>query len=226
MRTLSLYFILLFVCQAHAAYNNEILHLSALGGTHTGGVYQSIGSIQPVGGFTAMGGDYIHYSGIAAGFLMKPLQSSHAIAHEWSYDNDQDGLNDLEEHYSGSNLNLADTDNDGLTDLHEQTHGGSPLMADTDSDGANDYDEYIAGTGMNNAESIFKLAYDEIEGGMRLLSWQGVLNRMYTLEYTSSLTDDWQSSPMEFAGADEAIRLIETHSTSSLFYRVQVRLID
>ena len=99
-------------------------------------------------------------------------------------------------------------------------------MADTDSDGANDYDEYIAGTGMNNAESIFNLAYDEIEGGMRLLSWQGVLNRMYTLEYTSSLTDDWQSSPLEFAGADEAIRLIETHSTSSLFYRVQVRLID
>ena len=61
---------------------------------------------------------------------------------------------------------------------------------------------------------------------MRLLSWQGVPNRIYKLDYTSSLTDDWQSYPLEFAGADKAIRLIEAHSTSSLFYRVQVRLID
>jgi Zn-dependent metalloprotease len=61
-------------------------------------------------------------------------------------DTDADGLSDGDEiHIHGSDPTNADTDGDGLSDGAEvQTHGTDPLNPDSDADGLSDGDEVIA----------------------------------------------------------------------------------
>ncbi|MEI6529492.1 MAG: thrombospondin type 3 repeat-containing protein [Candidatus Falkowbacteria bacterium] len=54
---------------------------------------------------------------------------------ESTIDSDSDGLTDIEEKISGTNINVIDTDNDGLSDYEEvKIYHSNPLNADTDGD--------------------------------------------------------------------------------------------
>jgi len=79
-------------------------------------------------------------------------------------DNDDDGLNNLEEFRHNTNPNMADTDSDGLNDAIEvNVANTNPLIGDTDGDSLSDFDEYYTlrtsplfedtdGDGVNDAE--------------------------------------------------------------------------
>ena len=68
-------------------------------------------------------------------------------------DNDNDGLNNLEEYKLKTNPKKADTDSDGLSDGREKELSSSPLLSDSDSDGLNDKEEIDAGTNPIKADS-------------------------------------------------------------------------
>ncbi len=68
----------------------------------------------------------------------------------WTVDSDSDGLNDLDELFFGSDLNIADSDGDGLSDLEEQENTTDPLNVDSDGDDINDAYEVANGLDPNN----------------------------------------------------------------------------
>ena len=224
MRAYCIIFIFISVLHTYATYQNITVNLSCSGHLFEGGSYQTIGSIQPMGGSILAGGNYVNYSGSSSGFILQPLSSKNGIADEWSFDNDQDSLNDQEEYFFGSNLNEADSDNDNLTDYLEQIHGGNPQLSDTDSDGSSDYNEYVAGTLLDNADSIFKVNYNRTENEQHRISWQSVLNRIYTIDYKSSLNNSWQPYPFDLQGNDQEMSLLDNSNSDTMFYRVRVRM--
>lgn len=214
----------LLLTQVYASYENSTLNISASANTYQGGDYRSTGSIQAIGGTFITGGTYIHYSGSASGFILKPTSSHGTLADEWSFDNDQDGLNDQQELQFGSNLNNLDTDSDELNDYLEWVHGGSPIQADTDADGSSDYKEYIAGTLITDPQSIFSVVYDYNENDGHRIVWDSVLNRVYTIEYTPSLSQSWQAYPFDLPGNNEEIVVQDRVIYNKMFYRVRVRM--
>lgn len=57
-------------------------------------------------------------------------------------DSDNDGLNNTEEEYYGSDPHIKDTDGDGINDGREiNRYDTDPTMKDTDEDGLSDYEE-------------------------------------------------------------------------------------
>ena len=224
MKASSLSLILFTILSANAFYQNDTLNISCSGHLFEGGSYQTIGSIQPMGGSILTGGNYVNYSGSSSGFILQSLSSKNGIADEWSFDNDQDSLNDQEEYFFGSNLNEADSDDDNLNDYLEQIHGGNPQLSDTDSDGSSDYNEYVAGTLLNSADSIFKVNYNRTENEQHRISWQSVLNRIYTIDYKSSLNNTWQPYPFDLLGNNQEMSLLDNSNSDTMFYRVRVRL--
>ena len=99
-------------------------------------------------------------------------------------------------------------------------------LKDSDHDGQSDAAERMAGTDVNDAESVFKTNVD----GSRTLSWPAPAgayadyDREYTIEYTTSLTAGWQglatvTNVTEFTdilNADEP----------QIFYRVTVTVLN
>ncbi len=73
------------------------------------------------------------------------LDSDHdGIKNDKDFDDDNDGLSDLEELKFGTNPFSKDTDRDSLSDYEEiMDYGTSPINSDTDSDGLTDYNEII-----------------------------------------------------------------------------------
>ena len=224
MRACCIIFIFISVLHTYATYQNITVNLSCSGHLFEGGSYQTIGSIQPMGGSILTGGNYVNYSGSSSGFILQSLSSKNGISDEWSFDNDQDSLNDQEEYFFGSNLNEADSDNDNLTDYLEQIHGGNPQLSDTDSDGSSDYNEYVAGTLLDNANSIFKVNFNRTENEQHRISWQSVLNRIYTIDYKSSLNNSWQPYPFDLPGNNQEMSLLDNSNSDTMFYRVRVRM--
>ena len=78
-------------------------------------------------------------------FSILPVEEE-VVAPVVPLDSDLDGLTDLEENESGTNINIVDTDGDGLSDYEEiKIYGTNPLLADTDGDGYSDGDEISNG---------------------------------------------------------------------------------
>ncbi|MCF7818883.1 MAG: hypothetical protein K9M54_13485 [Kiritimatiellales bacterium] len=153
MKRLFLYSALLSAT-ASCAYENTTLNLTSCGGRMTGVRYASVGALVPVGGSTTFSGALCNYSGLAAGFILKPGTAFSGLADEWNPDNDLDGLMDGEEIIAGSCLWNKDTDDGGLGDFDEvKVHGSNPSLADSDSDGMDDNLELVAGTSPTNLNS-------------------------------------------------------------------------
>ena len=206
------------------AYENTTLNITSCGGRMAGARYTSIGSLVSVGGSTTFSGSFCNHSGFAAGFILQPETAFGDLADEWNPDNERDGLLDGEETIAGSSLYKSDTDEDGLSDFDEvKIHGSHPALADTDADGMSDPNELIAGTSLTDASSLLTIACDLQPDGERILSWQGVSDRLYTFEYTHSLIEGWESYPFEIPGSDEPISFWDDATLPARFYRVQVR---
>ncbi|MFX1478122.1 MAG: PKD domain-containing protein, partial [Promethearchaeota archaeon] len=81
----------------------------------------------------------------------------------WNNDTDNDGVNDYDEYYKGSNPRSSDSDNDQLSDLLDPF----PMKFDNDDDGLSDGVEYQLGTNMNNSDTD----QDGISDGDEYLGW-------------------------------------------------------
>lgn len=109
-------------------------------------------------------------------------------------DADGDGVNDM----SDSAPFSKDSDGDGLPDDWEQLYSlnasVSNTVADADSDGYSDYAEYVFGTRPDDAGSRFGWGTSNwLDGGMlhSMLSVGTASGRVYWVEYTPSLTNEW-----------------------------------
>ncbi len=84
-----------------------------------------------------------------------------------------------------------DADCDGIKDSWERQYGLNPLAAgdaarDDDGDRMSNYEEYLAGTNPRSKWSRLVCEVRRTSAGI-VISWQGVLGRLYTLERCASL---------------------------------------
>jgi hypothetical protein len=102
---------------------------------------------------------YSNFTTAAAGDITD--LGDHVFNHyRWSYDNDNDGLLNIQEQHAGTDPYNSDTDADGLGDAFEVQYGFDPLVdspdayaLDTDSDGLSNQQEIDAGTDPGLADS-------------------------------------------------------------------------
>lgn len=81
-----------------------------------------------------------------------------SVVIESTVDSDVDGLTDVEEKISGTNLNVIDTDNDGLSDYEEvKIYRTNPLNADSDGDSYLDGAEVKSGYNPNGVGKLSDL---------------------------------------------------------------------
>jgi hypothetical protein len=107
-------------------------------------------------------------------------------------DTDNDGMDDDWETANGFSPRNAldawdDDDGDGLSNCEEYLHNGLPGVADTDGDGMDDLDEWIAGTELDNSNSIFASIVESTPSVDAKLSWPGMTGRTYTVVYATDM---------------------------------------
>lgn len=111
-----------------------------------------------------------------------------------AYDSDSDTLGDLQELTFFGDLDedgSGDPDQDGLNNASEFTLSGNPNLPDTDLDGMNDLNESIAGTALNDKNSIFRIIKIGVPSGNQVnLGWNVVANRTYQLQMKYELAED------------------------------------
>ncbi len=91
---------------------------------------------------------------------------------DWETDNELDPLSARDAY--------EDDDSDGLANRDESASGGDPNDADTDDDGASDRAEFIAGTELGDAQSLFA-ANPVVAPTNYTISWPGATGRVYDL---------------------------------------------
>ena len=108
-----------------------------------------------------------------------------------------------------------DVDEDGMPDQWEiDNFGGTSEQDggpedDYDHDGASNLDEYLVGTGPTNASDFFHIKEFSNQTGSVLLTWDSVLDRLYSVQWSSNLIDGtWISFPdaTNIPGTDAACR--------------------
>lgn len=135
--------------------------------------------------------------------------------------------------YRGAH-SFQDDDNDNLPDEWEIQHWGSISHPDAnptanpDNDG-NPYQpgenliEWIMGTDPTNANSILKLAHPwEIPGTGTVLDWVAVSGRVYTVEWTDSLTNTFQTLETDIAYPQNSYTDTTHNVESGGFYNLKV----
>jgi len=201
MRRLLWFFIPITVgMNIQAAYENTTLNISTSGNTSSGGEYQNIGAIVPLGGQSLRAGTLSHLSGFASGFILQPETAFSGLADELNPDNDLDGLLDDDEVLIGSNLYNPDTDGDGMDDPSE----------------------VIAGTSLTNALDVLNVQILSQDSGLTELEWHGKAGRYYQLQYTDDLHATWTSSGSVVSGAAAFIQRAVAGNTPHCYYRILV----
>ncbi len=119
---------------------------------------------------------------------------------------------------------LLDSDGNGLPNIWEMKYFGAITLAnptgDADWDGSDNLSEYISGTNPQDAESIFTVYMD---GYTKNLEWLTVPNRIYTLQHTPNLTNEFINQ-VEIIGIGGQILYPYLPSDEQGFFRVKVRL--
>lgn len=136
-------------------------------------------------------------------------------------DNDLDFLSNLED---------PDDDNDSMSDTLEEEAGLDPLVADadddSDGDGQSNREEAIAGTGVRDGSSRWKIAKLEKAGDATLLSWVAKPGRTYRIFYTTNLrVPEWleyTALPIP-TGDDEVVSIEIPNVGPSQFFRISVK---
>ncbi|VGO12920.1 hypothetical protein PDESU_01474 [Pontiella desulfatans] len=132
---------------------------------------------------------------------------------------------------------FVDGDGDGLPDEWEIQYFGSTNHpnanpdADPDADGpgyggpGRNWAEWIMGTDPTNASSILKLAKPwEIPGEGYVIDWQSVSGRVYTVEWTDSLTNSFQTLETGIAYPQNSYTDTVHSAESGGFYNLKVEL--
>ncbi|VGO12895.1 hypothetical protein PDESU_01449 [Pontiella desulfatans] len=145
-------------------------------------------------------------------------------------DSDFDQITDAEEVRAGTDPYSSDTDGDGLDDYVELLVVGSDaLSTDTDSDGATDLNEYIAGTGLMDSSTYFRVEGVDVtnsNGFYRFgFSVDTVTGRVYDIEYCDSLNvPTWNTLTTNRTGINGLIHFSDSADTSNRCYRARVRM--
>jgi hypothetical protein len=101
----------------------------------------------------------------------------------------------------------------------------SAADADPDGDGASNWQEYIAGTNPLNAASVFEfLPATPLSGSSFTLQWPSVVNKIYTLQSSSSPGGGWNTIATNLIGNSQVLQWTDTNSaTGARFYRALVQ---
>jgi hypothetical protein len=120
---------------------------------------------------------------------------------------------------------------DGIPDTWRLLYFGtiynilSAADADPDGDGASNWQEYIAGTNPLDAASVFRfLPATPPTGSSFTLQWPSVVNKIYTLQSSSSPGGGWTTMATNLIGNSQVLQWTDTNaSTSARFYRALVQ---
>jgi hypothetical protein len=131
---------------------------------------------------------------------------------------------------SGVLVVLADLDKDGMADVWEESHGlasdsVSDALLDSDGDGYTNLAEYLADTDPNDPESQLKFDAFMLEGGSTVLEFMARPNRLYSIEYTTSLAEGtWLNLTNIFVNSQNQVQSITDSNLSgeSRFYRLVI----
>jgi hypothetical protein len=124
-------------------------------------------------------------------------------------------------------IDPRDTDGDGLNNSWEKSLGSDANRRDTDGDGVSDGDEFRAGTGLTDSNSVFVVALVSPLGddGLRI-EWNAVAGKTYVVEYnTNNLSD--KENYQEFEGyvtAEETGRIFKLVPGGWNLSRIHVRV--
>jgi hypothetical protein len=122
--------------------------------------------------------------------------------------------------------------NDGIPDTWRLLYFGSisnalsAANADPDGDGASNWQEYIAGTNPLDAASVFEFLPATVPAGAGFaLQWPSVVNRNYTLQYSSSAgPGNWTTIATNLAGTGQPMQWTDPNAAAAArFYRAFVQ---
>ncbi|HUD48591.1 MAG TPA: chitobiase/beta-hexosaminidase C-terminal domain-containing protein [Candidatus Baltobacteraceae bacterium] len=122
--------------------------------------------------------------------------------------------------------------NDGIPDTWRLLYFGtvsnalSAANADPDGDGASNWQEYVAGTNPLDAASVFEfLPATPPAGAGFALQWPSVVNKTYTLQYSSSAgPGNWTTVATNMPGTGQPMQWTDPNTTAAArFYRALVQ---
>ncbi|WP_372808895.1 DUF1566 domain-containing protein [Pontiella sp.] len=120
----------------------------------------------------------------------------------------------------------ADTDGDGLTDWYEYNYASDATAmgakADSDGDGVSNEDECTAGTIPTEEDSYFHLAGFSGSNSVESISWVSELDRTYTLEMSTNLTNGFTTVESGIATTAPTNTYLLDGTADAAFYRVLV----
>jgi hypothetical protein len=139
--------------------------------------------------------------------------------------------------YTQTNLSFtlyataADSDEDGLADHIEDTRPDGVYNSgtdysdysnpDTDSDGSDDGDEYLAGTGPQDAESVFEISGGGVLPSGAFLQWASVSGRHYRVQGCTNLVNGAWSNLYTVTATGGTTVYTNTNPQSRAYFRIQ-----
>ncbi|MDA3926697.1 MAG: hypothetical protein PF904_18580, partial [Kiritimatiellae bacterium] len=99
----------------------------------------------------------------------------------------------------------------------------STAMIDIDGDGLLTWEEFYAGTSPIDADSVFKITENAMEGGQMQLHWKAVAGKTYSIEFKSELTDaEWTMIKSRIPGVEPQCSWSIPVSDNKGFFRIKV----
>jgi len=123
---------------------------------------------------------------------------------------------------------MADSDGDGMTDYWEALYfssaTGAVTSANADMDSSNNGDEFIAGTDPTNSASFFAITNAAAIPEGFVVQWDGVAGRVYTVNWTDTLTNNFQVLETEIAYPQNSYTDTLHTAEATAFYDMEVKL--